>query len=301
MAWSQDLETATFRGLSFEVVSISDRIEHRVVEHEFPYRDGAELEDTGRKARPTTVQAAFHGPNALVELAAFVKIADEGKTGTFRHPLLGTWKAKVVSTSIEHSEGKRDFAAVTIELREDGTNTEFPDVFSISAEGSKLDDAATNAQTQYDNMEKPTDPIAAERLEVAVQDAIDNSASASADLQDETSGLINRFGEIQAFVNAATVALARDVDDVEAYGTTTALRATVFGARRLKERIERIHPKVIAQDVKATAPLVVIANDRYKDPDRTDDLERINRIRNPFLVGVGETIKIHGDLDRDDQ
>jgi len=55
MAWRDTLLPASFRDILFDVISSRDDTERAIVQHEYPYRDGAEVEDMGRRpwARPT--------------------------------------------------------------------------------------------------------------------------------------------------------------------------------------------------------------------------------------------------------
>ena len=60
MSWLSLLD-ASFRGVPFQVESITDKGEKSLAVHEYPYRPGAEVEDLGRKARVIPVKALFWG------------------------------------------------------------------------------------------------------------------------------------------------------------------------------------------------------------------------------------------------
>lgn len=300
MAWDDELEVASFRGVLFQVRSTRDSIEHRVVEHEFPYRNGAELEDTGRRARRTSLEAVFFGDDASTQLGAFAKIADEGKTGLFRHPLLGSWQAKVISFEIDLTHERRDFAAVSIDLREDGTSTELPDVFSVQTEADKFDERVTDAQDAFDAMTLPTDEVQLSQISTAFDDAIADAQDYADDVRDLPAGLDNRLGEYTGNAESAVSVITQFVDHVESYRTVKALRLTVLQARRLKERLERNRPALVIKPIEATVPLALIANDLYEGEFTADDLEAINRIRNPFLVQRDIAIKVYGGTRRRD-
>jgi len=61
MAWRDDLLDATFRGVYFAVISTRDGAERALVQHEYPYRDGTEMEDMGRRPRKFTIRAVLWG------------------------------------------------------------------------------------------------------------------------------------------------------------------------------------------------------------------------------------------------
>ena len=44
MAWAYSLLSASFRDILFDVISSRDDVERAIVQHEYPYRDGAEVD-----------------------------------------------------------------------------------------------------------------------------------------------------------------------------------------------------------------------------------------------------------------
>jgi prophage DNA circulation protein len=83
MAWKDSLLDASFRGRTFSCVGADDRTERGVALHEYPFRDGGEGDDMGRKARRFTLRAVFWGDDYEAELAAFVKLLDQGGEGSW--------------------------------------------------------------------------------------------------------------------------------------------------------------------------------------------------------------------------
>lgn len=128
--WATMLD-ASFRGVKFHVVGISDRGEKALVVHEYPYRSGAEVEDLGRRPRGVAVKAIFWQRNYLAEANALVKAFEESGKGELVHPLFGTQQVCVRSWSIEHEAEKRDYAAVDFEFIEASLDNPFFDAKSM--------------------------------------------------------------------------------------------------------------------------------------------------------------------------
>jgi prophage DNA circulation protein len=285
MSWGDgQLVRASFRGVEFDVLASQDGIERRIVEHEYLYRDGAELDDTGRKARPTRLTAVFTGRDYLAALTTFLGVCDEGATGPLRHPLLGTWQAKVASVQVQHEHTRRDYAAVEVEFREDGRDSRLAIVASVAAAQDTMTSQLDTLQTANDDLgdDAPTE----------VGEAITDATAYVTDVDDTEDDLTARYDQLARSVGLANDALD-DVDAVDAWPARQGLRDVLLAARELKERLERIKPRALEQELAADAPLVTLAIRLYADPSRADDLLRMNKIRQPFLVPAGTTLRVH--------
>jgi prophage DNA circulation protein len=283
VSWDTQLELAAFRGLTFEVLATDDTLARRVVEAHYPFKDGADLDDIGRSARPTRVTAVFHGREYLEDLVAFLKVVDEGETGPFRHPLLGTWNAKVLSVGVRHSSERRNYAEVELELKEDGTSTQIPDV-AIGSAQQELASAVAEAQSEYDDLGEEVAEV-----ETAIADATAFQADAIA-IEDDLTGRLER---LRFVCNAAVDKVLGELDQVEVYPLVRAIRQAALTGRQLKERLEQLHMQVMLRPTSAVAPLATVANRLYGDAGRATELTRLNRIRNPFLVPVGKELKVY--------
>ncbi len=287
MGWDNQLESASFGGIEFDVASVSDDIERRVVEHEYAYRDGADLEDTGRAARPTSFQAIFHGEGYLTRLTEFQRLVDTGETRTLRHPLLGTWQAKALRMSVQHEHARRDAATVELQFKEDGTSTLVPLVESISDASQNLDDGLADLDTAHDEFDDG--PVA------AVTDFETDATAYMSDLEESTDTRETRFDTLQAYGKAAVDALDDLGDDVASVPLIRSIRKIQHAARAAREAYDAAQPSVVEHDIAADASLTAVASALYGDPDRVADLLRLNQVRNPFLMPSGTRIKVHGE------
>ncbi|UJB30310.1 DNA circularization protein [Chromobacterium sp. Beijing] len=115
MAWADTLLDASFRGVTFDCLRAQDSAQRDSASHEYPYLDGADVEDLGRKARHITMSAAFFGKDYESRLQAFLKVLDEPGHGELIHPVFGSIKAaQLLSYEIGHDADSPDYC--TLEL-----------------------------------------------------------------------------------------------------------------------------------------------------------------------------------------
>lgn len=118
MAWEQTLLPASFRGIQFEVTSTGDDIERAIVSHEYPYVDGASVEDMGRAPRRISMTAVFYGDNYETELQQLLAALDTPGAAELIHPVFGSITAQFVRTSIPHQAELPDQTRITLEFLE---------------------------------------------------------------------------------------------------------------------------------------------------------------------------------------
>lgn len=90
MSWTDLLHDASFRGVKFECERTHDSAKRALAEHEYPYLDGANVEDLGRRARRTMLVAVFWGNDYESRLQAFLQALDKPGTGELVHPVFGS-------------------------------------------------------------------------------------------------------------------------------------------------------------------------------------------------------------------
>jgi prophage DNA circulation protein len=284
MSWDVDLEILTWGGIEIHIEQSTDDYSRRIVDYQIPYRDGAELEDLGRQPRPSSFRAIFFGEDYLPRLVDFLQEVDKGKTQTLRHPLLGQWEAKCTRAVVDHSHERRDFAAVDLEFLEDGLDTTIPDVFSVGAAQKEMEEDITALSDATDDL-----PVEIDTLTTLLNDANTFIEDVDAQITDLTS----RFDRIKKSAAEAVEELEQKVADTVNWEAVKAARRVVNSASKLKERIERLAPRVTDFEVGSHTPLMEIAMRRYGDPERADELMRVNKIRDPFLVPPGTKLKVY--------
>lgn len=107
--------SCTWRGLPLTVVRLTDEFGHDWVEHNYPGRDGAEVESMGRKAARFSGEAVFNGPTWHIQALGFVAMVENASltgTGDFVHPFWETFTGTMLSARITHEDRKHDHARV---------------------------------------------------------------------------------------------------------------------------------------------------------------------------------------------
>lgn len=89
-----------------EIEDIEDEFEKSIAEHEFPYRDGALLEDMGQKARRIKFRCYFYNEtyDSHIELINFLKQKDLVELS---HPKYGIIEGMIKTMSVRHDDRKK--------------------------------------------------------------------------------------------------------------------------------------------------------------------------------------------------
>ena len=126
MAWKDNLLDASFRGVVFDCQATQDGAKRDIAQHEYPYQDGADLEDLGRKARQFTLQAVFFGDDYDTRLQAFMAVLDQPGAGELVHPVYGSIKqAQLLDYQVEHSADEVDSCRVALQFADHTTSQPF--------------------------------------------------------------------------------------------------------------------------------------------------------------------------------
>ena len=151
MAWSDNLQPASWRGIPFFVTSTSVRRGRRTVVHEYPYRDVVWVEDLGRGRRDLTFTAFLIGDDVLAQQQRMLDACEISGPGDLVHPALGKRKAALVAQP-EFSE--RQEAGRYIEISFSFTETEaapsYPNGKAATQASTKSATALAGADTADD-------------------------------------------------------------------------------------------------------------------------------------------------------
>ena len=101
---------------TLEMESIDDSIEKSIAKYEFPFRDGAMLEDMGQKARTIRIRCYWYEETYETH-RDFIKHLEKKGTFELLHPKYGLMKGSIDSVSIRHDD-RRKTAEVDISFTE---------------------------------------------------------------------------------------------------------------------------------------------------------------------------------------
>ena len=104
-------------GIALECETIKDSFEKDIAEYEFPYRNGALLDDLGQKARKIEIRCYFYEETYDTH-KKLLACLDNNTLFDLVHPKYGLLKGLIKSVSVSHDECTRT-AAITLTFIED--------------------------------------------------------------------------------------------------------------------------------------------------------------------------------------
>jgi prophage DNA circulation protein len=290
-AWYFNLVEASWRGVVFQTKRIRDSRERRWVDHEYPYVDGEDIEDVGRRGRNTSITAVYHGDKYLTELNDLMQKVDDGKAGRFQHPLFGTYTARLSLTGIDHDETMRDTCIVEIAVREDGAGADIDPIQSIWMMKEDVTSAVDEASDALDDVEELLDDI--EDAVDTVNDALDEARDFVENATSRITQTVQRMNNVVRKVDKA-VKKARRLTDLDSYPLTKALRKIDKSARALGRRVLGTKWPMRSRSIPVDVPACLLAHHLYGDASRADELAELNPgvIRNPGLIPAGTVLRV---------
>lgn len=116
---------ASFRGVPFECQDTSDPVKRAIALYEYPYRDGGEADDMGRRARVFSFTVLFWGDTYKAEHEAFCAALDATGPGELIHPMYGSHTVLVQEYTPKNSAEGPDSCTMTVSFVEHGLHTPF--------------------------------------------------------------------------------------------------------------------------------------------------------------------------------
>lgn len=126
MAWRDTLLNASFKGIEFDIERVDDSQQRSVALHEYPYRDGADVEDLGTGPNRLRFSAIIFNNDPeqddyeqrLEVLLAALRSAEPGE---LVHPVFGSMQAICTQWSVGHEVDLRDGCKLVLEFVQAGT------------------------------------------------------------------------------------------------------------------------------------------------------------------------------------
>ncbi|EKN3723863.1 TPA: DNA circularization N-terminal domain-containing protein [Yersinia enterocolitica] len=126
MSWSDSILDASFRGVRFDVVNARDSWSRDIAQHEYPYIDGADVQDMGRKARNIRLSALFWGDDYDSRLQSFIAELDKRGAGELIHPIYGSMpNMQAIECQVGHDAENVDYCTVELVFLESKTGNPF--------------------------------------------------------------------------------------------------------------------------------------------------------------------------------
>lgn len=117
--WTMPIQSASYRGVRLNVLEVTDSFERTVVEHSYPFVNGADLEDMGLTPHNIQLQAVFWGSGYYLDLKKFLATIQSAGADVLVHPILGRLPNMIcVSASIRHEADYVNYALLELSFRE---------------------------------------------------------------------------------------------------------------------------------------------------------------------------------------
>ena len=116
---------ASFRGVPFDCQATNEPTKRALAIHEYPFKDGGEVDDMGRRARTFSLRAVFFGGFYQADLKKFLAALDAGGEGELVHPIYGSHTVMVQDYEPQHEADGPDSCTVAVTFVESGLHTPF--------------------------------------------------------------------------------------------------------------------------------------------------------------------------------
>lgn len=115
MSWEDSLQDASYRGVPFDVVNTRDSVSRDVAIYEYPFVDGGDVDDLGRKPRNTRMTVLFWGDDYETRLQRFLAALDERGNAELIHPVFGSMlHMRCIEYQASHEAENVDYCVVEV-------------------------------------------------------------------------------------------------------------------------------------------------------------------------------------------
>lgn len=160
MSWSESMQDASFRSVRFDVVNTRDSVERALAQHEYPYLDGADIEDMGAQPRSLQLTAMLWGDDYESRLQTLLQALDKRDAGDLIHPIFGSMpNMQVKLYQVNHEADNVDSCTIDIQFVQSKTGNPFfvtgYQVSQADAIFNKIQGMIDNANSLVENALKP--------------------------------------------------------------------------------------------------------------------------------------------------
>ncbi|WP_448760903.1 DNA circularization protein [Acinetobacter tandoii] len=120
MGWETDLHTASFRGVTFDTVSVTDAYAKSLAIHQSPYSNNAQIEDMGLDPRKISITALYSGDDYYTWLKALTAALVETGEGELIHPVHGILQVIASNWQETHDAENPDYVGLSIDFLKAG-------------------------------------------------------------------------------------------------------------------------------------------------------------------------------------
>lgn len=151
MAWIDELDEASFRGVIFQVEKLTLRGGRRLANHQYPRRNRPNSEDMGAKQKVFAFTAFIDSTDGFAARDTFIDALDADGSGLLIHPTYGQQQVMADDWTLsENMVGERNISRFALTFVESGDDVVVtPSTDTASAVNSAAGDATTANTTAF--------------------------------------------------------------------------------------------------------------------------------------------------------
>jgi prophage DNA circulation protein len=301
--WQELLFEASYGGIPIDVVTTEDDVSRVLARHEYPFQDGAVLQDMGAAPRTTQCDVIFiptvgQEDNHINRLTLFLTLLNEAhkldEPPILVHPLTGSYPALPEGISISAGADARDFIRVSLTFVESGLDPAAFEtvgdesvgagVAEVSIAGGEVDAALAAPDLPDPIYSNPT--VQADSL-ITAERWRDTIGITPREITLELNRIANRISDETEAMEVLT-----NVDRYPVYLAFLRLHAAI---RRAAELAIQTRPKLTEITLARTEPLIAIMTRIYGGRRAMDFYTRtreLNDISNPARIPAGTKLTI---------
>jgi prophage DNA circulation protein len=113
MSWNDSMLDASFRGIKFDVINTRDTFSRDVAQYEYPFVDGGDVDDLGRKPRNLRITGLLWGDDYESRLQTLLAEFDKRGNGELIHPVFGSMpKMQLIECQVYHEAENVDYCVI---------------------------------------------------------------------------------------------------------------------------------------------------------------------------------------------
>ncbi len=211
MAWRDTLLDASFRGITFDVISSPLDVQRALSEHSYPFVHGDDIEDLGNDARVFPLEIIIYGDDYESKLTALVAAFDTLGSGELVHPIFGTIQAQVANYKVDHDADNVDQCHISVQFKQ---HTAAPSFFDkvLPAQSCEAIGAGvyTVRDAAYNVLNKEVPAVLASGIFSRIEQLRNNMTAALSQLESKVSGAVSSGLDVVNF----PIAWASDVSAI---------------------------------------------------------------------------------------
>lgn len=310
--WDQILHTPKLGGVGIDLERRNVRGGRMFARHQYPYRDGQQVEDTGRAPFSFELSIPLHAsidssdyPDKFEQLRSLVENDDIAGEVEYVDPIMGPIDVKIVHYEWEDSARVRDGCTLRVRL-EEATTEAYLQIDTQSADPqSASENSAASADSGLADTGVTEDAVVSAWADAGVSlsgTELDFSAgqiflSLHANFFTELSGASFDSGRIGRLVDTyrARLDAVAEMDEMRTAAAWSVRVACIQMADSMTQAAEAglaALPPVITWTVPRRLSSMEIAVALYGDNTRREEVELRNPVQNPLFYNAGSQVRV---------